>query len=242
MIKSFNSIKKLFTFKSFEVKDYTYDFIEVIPEETYVRFLVNCTLPKKGQSYILDKMNFDVGSIITEMSDFLGFQFSYSYDILVDGQKPKHSYISPKKYYEALEALNTELSTVFFFDKTLELKLSYKFPKNYVWVQEQTSTIDVDVVIDVDEIFLKGKPVTIKKDEVDSFSSFVVNELYDEYDWNNRVEGKIYTAWEDEVEIEKTDLYYQTTIIVSKIQGIESHSGSSLDSENPDVYFNETSE
>lgn len=242
MIKNFNLIKKVFTYKTFEIKDYSYDFINVFPEETYVKFLVNCTLPKKGQSYILEKINYDVGSIIDEMSNFLGFQFSFSYDILVDGEKAKNVYISPKKYFEALESLNMGLSSVEFFEKNLELKLAYKFPENYIWVSEQTSVIDVDVLFDVTEIFWKNKPVTIKKDMVDDFASFVVNNLYDELDWNNRVEGKIYYAWEDEIEIEKTDLYFQVTLIVSKIQGYQSRQISYEFTDNPLRFFNETSE
>lgn len=240
MIKNFNIIKKAFTFKTFEVNDYSYDFIEVLPEKTFVKFLVNCTLPKKGQSYIKDKMNYDVDSIIMEMSNFMGFYFSVSYDILVDGEKGKNAYISPKKHYEALERLNTQLFSVDLFEGKLKLKLKYNFPENYIWVQEQASIIDIDVLIYVDEIFWEDKPVTIRKDEVDNFASFIDFHLYDELDWSNRVEGKIYTSWEDEIEIEKTNLYFQTSLIVSKIQGIDCRRGSIANAKNPEVYFNET--
>jgi len=241
MIPNFSIIKKLFGYKTFEIGDYSYDFISIGQEKNYVTFEVNCTLPQKNSSYILDKMKYDVDSIILENFNFLGQSFSYSTEILVDGEKPRNAYINLKKYSEAIQALDKNLSKISFFDDSLKLKLSYEFPKNFIWVRESESVVDLDVFVHIEKIVWENRPVTIYENRVNNFGAMILNFMYDEYEWSQKVDDVIYQTWEDELQVEKTNIYFQTSLILYKILGEISGNGEVPEIFNPSEFFNEIS-
>lgn len=225
MITNFNIIKKVFSSQTFEDGDYRYDFISIEPEKYHVKFVVNCTLPKKGQSYISAKINDDIESILREYSKYIGQDFSYSFNFLVDNNQPSNAYISPKKYSEAISNLNKEYGRLSFMDGKLELNCSYRFPQNYIWGQTDLDIIDVDIICDVDEVFFEGKKVHVKEDKKNDFGAILVYLFYDEIDLPNKLANEVYSSWENEVQIDNTDLYYNVSLLVSKIERTETKQG-----------------
>jgi len=236
MIKT-STINKLLTYKTFQVGDYSYDFFYVDKEENYFKLKINCTLPKKNCSYIHDKMIYDVDSILIETFNFLGESFSYSHEILVDGEQSKNAYINEKKHLEAIENLNQQLSDIILLKGDLKVKLSYQFPENFIWVRDQESIIDLDVLINIEKVFWKDNLVRVSDDRTNDFSEFFFQQIHDDYELSNKVESVIYRTWEDELQVEKTDLYYQASLILSKIYGKTIEHGNWPDNFQPLDFF-----
>ena len=87
MIVNFKIIKKILMSETFNVDGFEYQFISVEPYQDWgTNIVVNVVLPKKGQSFVVEKFSEDISHIIKRFSDYLGSVISYNEKILVDGR------------------------------------------------------------------------------------------------------------------------------------------------------------
>ena len=77
--------KKFLMSEPFIVDGFEYQFISVEPYEDFgIEITVNVILPKKGQSYVIEKFSYDVYHILENMNQYYGTTISYQEVILVD--------------------------------------------------------------------------------------------------------------------------------------------------------------
>ena len=113
MIVNFKIIKKILMSETFNVDGFEYQFISVEPYQDWgTNIVVNVVLPKKGQSFVVEKFSEDISHIIKRFSDYLGSVISYNEKILVDGRPvPKMGvYINKEDQNEIINALNGNMS------------------------------------------------------------------------------------------------------------------------------------
>ena len=96
----------------FIVDGFEYQFISVEPYEYFgIEITVNVILPKKGQSYVVEKFSYDVYHILENMNQYYGSGIAYQEVILVEGQLPKRkAYINEEDQSEIIDSLNGNLS------------------------------------------------------------------------------------------------------------------------------------
>ena len=76
--------KKFLMSQPFFEDGFEYQFISVEPDSDWaIKFTVNVLLPKKGQSFVVEKFSYDIGVIIENASRYIGEGISYTENILV---------------------------------------------------------------------------------------------------------------------------------------------------------------
>ena len=94
---------------------FEYQFISV-EDDLYdaIKFTVNVLLPKKGQSFVVEKFSYDIADIIENMSKFIGQGVSYSENIIVEGRtSPEEGlYLNDEDCDEIIRALNENVKYV----------------------------------------------------------------------------------------------------------------------------------
>ena len=101
--------KKFLMSEPFFIDGFEYQFVSVEEFEGGfgIDILVNVILPKRGQSYLLDKFSHDISTIIENLGNYYGKIIAYNEIIYVEG-KPTTSkvYISPEDSNELMTSLN----------------------------------------------------------------------------------------------------------------------------------------
>ena len=107
MSRNVSIVKKFLMSQPFFEDGFEYQFISVEPDSDWaIKFTVNVLLPKKGQSFVVEKFSYDIGTIIENASRYIGEGVSYTENILIEGKPiPENGmYINPEDCDEIISS------------------------------------------------------------------------------------------------------------------------------------------
>lgn len=251
MIDNFKIIKKILMSETFNVDGFEYQFISVEPYQDWgINIVVNVVLPKKGQSFVVEKFNQDISHIIERFSTYLGSGISYNEKILVDGRPvPKMGvYITKEDQNEIINALNGNMSNfsinngnayrnkivdLIKIKGSLKWKMAKKFYDHYdesidFYFYYDVSNVIVNVNIfasaSVDSGFANDGELNINPSEIDKFATVLNDMLNDNHNFRDEIIDNIYMVLDHTTKIEHLDanVYYNAHYYLDRINGKKS--------------------
>ena len=235
MIVNFKIIKKILMSETFNVDGFEYQFISVEPYQDWgTNIVVNVVLPKKGQSFVVEKFSEDISHIIKRFSDYLGSVISYNEKILVDGRPvPKMGvYINKEDQNEIINALNGNMSNFsinngnVYKDKIVDLikikgSLKWKKAKKFY---DHYESIDFYFYYDVSNVIVNDGKLNINPSEIDKFATVLNDMLQDNHNFRDEILDNIYMVLDHTTKIEHLDanVYYNAHYYLDRINGKKS--------------------
>ena len=235
MIVNFKIIKKILMSETFNVDGFEYQFISVEPYQDWgTNIVVNVVLPKKGQSFVVEKFSEDISHIIKRFSDYLGSVISYNEKILVDGRPvPKMGvYINKEDQNEIINALNGNMSNFsinngnVYKDKIVDLikikgSLKWKKAKKFY---DHYESIDFYFYYDVSNVIVNDGELNINPSEIDKFATVLNDMLQDNHNFRDEILDNIYMVLDHTTKIEHLDanVYYNAHYYLDRINGKKS--------------------
>jgi hypothetical protein len=235
MIVNFKIIKKILMSETFNVDGFEYQFISVEPYQDWgTNIVVNVVLPKKGQSFVVEKFSEDISHIIKRFSDYLGSVISYNEKILVDGRPvPKMGvYINKEDQNEIINALNGNMSNFsinngnVYKNKIVDLikikgSLKWKKAKKFY---DHYESIDFYFYYDVSNVIVNDGKLNINPSEIDKFATVLNDMLQDNHNFRDEILDNIYMVLDHTTKIEHLDanVYYNAHYYLDRINGKKS--------------------
>ena len=235
MIVNFKIIKKILMSETFNVDGFEYQFISVEPYQDWgTNIVVNVVLPKKGQSFVVEKFSEDISHIIERFSTYLGSVISYNEKILVDGRPvPKMGvYINKEDQNEIINALNGNMSNFsinngnVYKDKIVDLikikgSLKWKKAKKFY---DHYESIDFYFYYDVSNVIVNDGELNINPSEIDKFATVLNDMLNDNHNFRDEIIDNIYMVLDHTTKIEHLDanVYYNAHYYLDRINGKKS--------------------
>jgi hypothetical protein len=221
-------IKRFLLENDFNIDGNTIKFLYVEQYEgrdDTIKFGVNIIIPKKNQSYVVEKFRYDIISIVENLWKYLGQPFGYFEEkILINGEEPPDSmYISQQKEKEILDKFNSKLSRITlkkFSDNGLSFNVEYKPSSDYFYRIFDTQ-VEFYLSLHVRNFTDNGKNIYPKMSTLDKLSAAITEELNDNESYRMMAEETIIEIIEPELKIFDNDLYYVVFFEVTKIDGIE---------------------
>jgi hypothetical protein len=235
MIDNFKIIKKILMSETFNVDGFEYQFISVEPYQDWgTNIVVNVVLPKKGQSFVVEKFSEDISHIIERFSTYLGSVISYNEKILVDGRPvPKMGvYINKEDQNEIINALNGNMSNFsinngnVYKNKIVDLikikgSLKWKKAKKFY---DHYESIDFYFYYDVSNVIVNDGKLNINPSEIDKFATVLNDMLQDNHNFRDEILDNIYMVLDHTTKIEHLDanVYYNAHYYLDRINGKKS--------------------
>lgn len=230
---------------------FEYQFISV-EDDLYgaIKFTVNVLLPKKGQSFVVEKFSYDIADIIENMSKFIGQGFSYSENIIVEG-KPfieNGLYINDEDCDEIIRALNENVKHVEVSnDRNISsVRANISFFRNKerkrFYLMDAHQYIDFFLRYNISNIEYNDVPVNVNLKTIDEFAEVFNEKLQNSDRFRDKLQDIIYRVLEPSFHIEFLEVYYNAQYWIDKVDGIEVHStGNSFTTDFSEEMFNQVS-
>ena len=243
--------KKFLTSQPFYNDGFEYQFISV-EDDLYdaIKFTVNVLLPKKGQSFVVEKFSYDIRDIIENMSKFIGQGVSYSEKILVEGKPiPEYGvYINDEDCNEILRALNENVRHVQVSNdrdvSSVRANISFSRNKerNKFYLMDSHQYIDIFLTYNISNFEYNDVPVNVNLKTIDEFAEVFNEKLQNSDLFRDKLEDIIYRVLEPSFHIEFLEVYINAQYWIDKVEGIEVHStGNSFTTDFTPEMFNQTS-
>ena len=246
--------KKFLMSEPFYENGFEYQFISVEPEggidRNNIQFTVNVILPKKGQSFVVEKFSYDIQGIIETMSKFVGHAVSYYENILVEGKPtPEYGlYINDEDCNEILRALNENVKHVQVSNdrdvSSVRANISFYRNKerNKFYLMDNHQYIDIFLKYDISNFEYNDVPVNVNLKTIDEFAEVFNEKLQNSDSFRDKLQDIIYRVLEPSFHIEFLEVYYNAQYWIDKVEGIEVHStGNSFTTDFSPEMFNQTS-
>jgi hypothetical protein len=230
---------------------FEYQFISV-EDDLYdaIKFTVNVLLPKKGQSFVVEKFSYDIADIIENMSKFIGQGVSYSENIIVEGRtSPEEGlYLNDEDCDEIIRALNENVKYVEVSnDKdTSSVRANISFSRNKernkFYLMDAHQYIDIFLKYNISNFEYNDVPVNVNLKTIDEFAEVFNEKLQNSDRFRDKLQDIIYRVLEPSLQIEYLEVYYNAQYWIDKVEGIEVHStGNSFTTDFTPEMFNQTS-
>ena len=220
--------KKFLMSEPFIVDGFEYQFISVEPYEDFgIEITVNVILPKKGQSYVIEKFSYDVYHILENMNQYYGTTISYQEVILVEGQLPKRrAYINEEDQNEIINSLNANMSDFSIISlsgdyDTFRIKGSLDWERADRKFYEVNEEIDFYFYYNVSNVIVNNGELNINPSQINEFASVLNDKLQDIDQFRDKVIDNIYRVLEPSVQIENLEVYFNANYFLKRIHGKE---------------------
>jgi len=189
-------------------------------------------LPKKGQSFVIEKFSYDIRDIIENMSKFIGQGVSYSEKILVEGKPiPEYGvYINDEDCNEILRALNENVKHVQVSNdrdvSSVHANISFSRNKerNKFYLMDSHQYIDFFLKYNISNFEYNDVPVNVNLKKIDEFAEVFNEKLQNSDIFRDKLEDIIYRVLEPSFHIEFLEVYFNAQYWIYKVEGIEVHS------------------
>lgn len=241
--------KKFLMSEPFYNDGFEYQIISV-EDDSYnaIKFTVNVLLPKKGQSFVVEKFSYDIRDIIEDMSKFLGQEVSYSEKILVEGKEAPKLYINPEDCNEIIKALNENVKHVVMSNdrdvSSVRTNISFSPNKDRdkFYLIDDHQYIDIFLKYNISNFEYNDVPVNVNLKKIDEFAEVFNEKLQNSERFRMKLDDIIYRVLEPSFHIEIIEVYYNAQYWIDKVDGIEVHStGSSYTTDFSEDMFTQTS-
>lgn len=241
--------KKFLMSEPFYNDGFEYQIISV-EDDSYnaIKFTVNVLLPKKGQSFVVEKFSYDIRDIIEDMSKFLGQEVSYSEKILVEGKEAPKLYINPEDCDEIIKALNENVKHVVMSNdrdvSSVRTNISFSPNKDRdkFYLIDDHQYIDIFLKYSISNFEYNDVPVNVNLKKIDEFAEVFNEKLQNSERFRMKLDDIIYRVLEPSFHIEFIEVYYNAQYWIDKVDGIEVHSmGDSRTTDFSEDMFTQTS-
>ena len=241
--------KKFLMSEPFYNDGFEYQIISV-EDDSYnaIKFTVNVLLPKKGQSFVVEKFSYDIRDIIEDMSKFLGQEVSYSEKILVEGKEAPKLYINPEDCDEIIKALNENVKHVVMSNdrdvSSVRTNISFSPNKDRdkFYLIDDHQYIDIFLKYSISNFEYNDVPVNVNLKKIDEFAEVFNEKLQNSERFRMKLDDIIYRVLEPSFHIEFIEVYYNAQYWINKVDGIEVHStGNSYTTDFSEDMFTQTS-
>jgi hypothetical protein len=230
---------------------FEYQFISV-EDDLYdaIKFTVNVLLPKKGQSFVVEKFSYDIADIIENMSKFIGQGVSYSENIIVEGRtSPEEGlYLNDEDCDEIIRALNENVKYVEVSNNkdVSSVRANISFSRNKerkkFYLMDSHQYIDIFLKYNISNFEYNDVPVNVNLKTIDEFAEVFNEKLQNSDRFRDKLQDIIYRVLEPSLQIEYLEVYYNAQYWIDKVEGIEVHStGNSFTTDFTPEMFNQTS-
>jgi hypothetical protein len=222
-------IRKLLTDKSFFEDGFEYQFISVEDDEWSIEFTVNVILPKKGQSFVVEKFSSDVSNIIGNIWKYIGYEISYSENFLVEGKEVPNNgiYINPEDCDEIITSLNENVKNVIVSnDKDVsDVRANISFFRNKeidkFYLMDSPQYIDIFLMYNISKIEYNSTPVNVNLKTIDEFAEVFNEKLQNSNMFRDNLQDIIYRVMEPSFHIENLEVFFNVQYWINKVEGIE---------------------
>lgn len=220
MKKLFDIVKKYFLSRTFEEDGFVYEFMSVLERDDSVitgdvGFIVNVRLPNPKQSYCTEKFNEDILKFVENFQRYLGENFSFSLNLLVDGESDgPNLYISPEKQEELIERFNERIKKPSQYDFRIRW-----YKSNYFYEMDQQNVM---IHLNYDIFDSKFEVDNLNKKELHDVVQKITEEMYDSDEVRVGLEDICYEVLDGEMKLSTLDdSYYEVTYNIKRIEGIK---------------------
>lgn len=244
-------VKKFLMSEPFYEDGFEYQFISVEPDEDLaIKFIVNVILPKRGQSFVVNKFSDDISDIIENASKYIGNGISYRERILVEGKPfPEEGlYINDEDCDEIIRALNENVKYVRVSnDRDISsVRANISFSRNKerkkFYLMDAHQFIDIFLKYNISNFEYNDVPVNVNLKTIDDFAEVFNEKLQNSDMFRDKLQDIIYRVLEPSFHIEFLEVYYNAQYWIDKVEGIEVHStGNSFTTDFTPEMFNQTS-
>ncbi len=229
MNRTASIVKKFLMSQPFFEDGCEYQFISVEPDSDWaIKFTVNVLLPKKGQSFVVEKFSYDIGVIIENASRYIGEGISYIENILVEGRPiPENGvYINDEDCDEIIRSLNENVKQITLSNdkdvSDISAKISfYRNREKIFYSMDVHEYIDFYLIYDISRIEYNNTPVRISEKMFDKFGEVFNDKLQDSTRFRDNLQDIIYRVLEPSIKIEDIEVYINAQYWIDKIDGME---------------------
>jgi hypothetical protein len=223
-------VKKFLMSHPFFEDGFEYQFISVEPDDDWaIKFTVNVLLPKKGQSFVVEKFSHDIGVIIENASRYIGEGISYTEHILVEGKHiPEYGlYINDEDCDEIIRSLNENVRNVTLSNdkdvSDISAKISFfrNKERNKFYFMDVHEYIDFFLIYNIGGIEYNNTPVRINEKMFDDFGEVFNEKLQDSTRFRDNLQDIIYRVLEPSIKIEDIEVYINAQYWINKIDGMK---------------------
>ena len=251
MSRNVSIVKKFLMSQPFYEDGFEYQFISVEPEEDWaIKFTVNVILPKKGQSFVVEKFSYDIGNIIENASRYTSEKISYTEHILIEGKPiPEYgAYINLEDCDEIIRSLNENVKKVTLSndkdvsDVRAKISFSRNKERDKFYMMDSHQYLDFFLIYDIGRIEYNNTPVRISEKMFDDFGEVFNEKLQNSSRFRDELQDIIYSVLEPSVKISDVEVYINAQYWINKIDGMEALSeGNSFKTEFVPEMFIQTS-
>jgi hypothetical protein len=222
--------KKFLMSQPFFEDGFEYQFISVEPDSDWaIKFTVNVLLPKKGQSFVVEKFSYDISGIIDNTSKYIGEGISYTENILVEGKPiPENGlYINEEDCDEIIRSLNENIKQVTLSNShdVSEVRAGISFSRNKnrkkFYLMDSHQYIDFFLIYNIGRIEYNGTAVRINQKMFDDFGEVFNEKLQESTRFRDKLQDIIYTVLEPSIKIDNIDVFINAQYWLNKIDGME---------------------
>jgi len=209
---------------------FEYQFISVDYVGDYqIKLTVNVLLPKKGQSFVIEKFVYDIETIMNNMSKYINEAPDYSVHFLIEGkQSPEYgAYINDEDCDEIIRSLNENVKYVTLSNNmdvsSVRAGISFsRNPKrNKFYLMDKHQFIDFFLMYNIGKIEYNDTPVRINEKMFDDFGEVVNEKIQDSDRFRDNLQDIIYGVLEPSIKINNIEVYITAQYWINKIDGME---------------------
>ena len=215
--------------ETFTVDGFEYQFISVQPQEDWaINVTVNVLLPKKGQSFVVSKFDYDISVIIENFMEYFGSPVSYNLKILVDGRpSPERGvYINEEDQDEIINALNGNMSKLSISimnsqGETHNIRGGLSWRRADRKFYESNEEIDFYFYYDISNVIVNNGELNINPTKFDEFASTLNETLQNNDRFKDNVVEVLYMVLIPSTKIENLEVYFNANYFLKRINGKE---------------------
>jgi hypothetical protein len=249
MEKIFKIVKKYLLSQPYFEDGFEYQFVSIELDDIIIDFTVNVVLPKKGQSFCVDKFSQDISNIMENVSKYFGEQIVYMEHILVDGRPAPKSgiYINPEDCNEIIRALNGNMRHVEVSNdndvSSVYTDISFRPGKrSEFYSMDAHQYINIYLSYSLSNIVYNDEPVNLNMKMVDEFAEIFNEKLQNSDSFLSKLQDILYRIMEPSLKIEDLEVYFNPFYWIDKVEGMETHAnGNSFETDFSEEMFKKTS-
>lgn len=222
MKNNLNLISKYLKKRNWVYDDTQYIFRVIEPKDSYFQFIIDCVLPKKGQSYTSSKFEWCLFQIMKETNDMFDEKIAFQAKYFVDGEVAENVYLNEKTKLEIREGLKK----VNWFELKDKPPINTKFScevKVYPSSKPpyaDNESVDFPFFWDVFNITVDDTPVEVNSDFYKEAKGYIDTLMVDN-DFSSDITDIIYSICEKDFGFINTDMYIIANGWLRKIDGVD---------------------
>jgi hypothetical protein len=228
MERIFKIVKKFLLSQPYVIDGFEYQFISVELDDVIIDFTVNVILPKKGQSFLVEKFNHDIENIMENISKYVGESVVYMQHILIEGKPVPDSgiYINPEDSVEIIRRINENIKYVMVSNSNEKINVGANISfsptkRGEFYSLDSYQYIDIYLDYKLQNIKVNDEPAEVNLRKIDVFADVFNQKLQDEDSFKDKLTEILYQILEPSLKNEDMEIYINPQYWITSVEGIE---------------------